>query len=67
MLCSWRGSKLGIGETRTIRFKNGICQLFLTGGKFYLKEKELEQNDHFNLNFNFNLVEQLLISKIITI
>ena len=48
MLCSWRGSKLGIGETRSIRFKNGICQLALTGGKFDLKEKELEQNDHFN-------------------
>ena len=48
MLCGWRGSKLGIGETSSIRVKNGIGQLALTGGKFDLKEKELEQNDHFN-------------------
>ena len=36
VLCSWRGSKLGIGETRRKRVKNGICQLALTGGKFDL-------------------------------
>ena len=47
------GSKLGIGETRTIRVKNGICQLAPTGGKFDLKEKELEQNDHFNHTKSF--------------
>ena len=53
VLCSWRGSKLGIGGTRTIRVRNGICQLALTGGKFDLKEKELEQNDHLNRTKSF--------------
>ena len=53
MLCSWRGSKLGNGKTRTIRVENSICQLALTGGKFDLKEKELEQNDHLNRTKSF--------------